>query len=261
MRCQPPPGSQFPIGTTTVVCTAEDKSGNKTSCHFTVTVLGAKAAIQRVGQEVELLKKLTTYSKDEQRLSRAAADLDDALAPSLWLDETHLQRKKGHSAFDELQKAAKDLDELTGDRRSQVSSAAVEILMERMAQVARLLAVVALEEDAAADPKKLSHDSRELDRGDDEAARAEYDKAIEHYGKAWQHAAHRVKMKARASGGHLRVEFPADPGETYAIEASTDLIHWVTLGIRTAGPDGTVPEEDPASTKHKSRFYRARWVP
>src|SRR5262249_41077562 len=35
--CAPPSGSAFPIGATTVTCTATDTSGNSTSCIFTVT--------------------------------------------------------------------------------------------------------------------------------------------------------------------------------------------------------------------------------
>ena len=36
--CNPPAGSCFPIGTTTVTCTATDSSGNTSTCSFTVTV-------------------------------------------------------------------------------------------------------------------------------------------------------------------------------------------------------------------------------
>ncbi len=36
--CDPPSGSFFPIGTTTVTCTATDASGNGNSCAFEVTV-------------------------------------------------------------------------------------------------------------------------------------------------------------------------------------------------------------------------------
>ena len=36
--CVPPSGSSFPIGTTTVLCTATDTSGNRSNCSFTVTV-------------------------------------------------------------------------------------------------------------------------------------------------------------------------------------------------------------------------------
>jgi hypothetical protein len=38
--CDPPSGSLFPLGTTTVTCTATDRCGNTASCSFTVTVLG-----------------------------------------------------------------------------------------------------------------------------------------------------------------------------------------------------------------------------
>jgi hypothetical protein len=36
--CNPPSGSIFPVGTTTVTCTATDTSGNTAACSFTVTV-------------------------------------------------------------------------------------------------------------------------------------------------------------------------------------------------------------------------------
>src|SRR5207253_4453639 len=36
--CVPPSGSSFPKGTTNVVCTATDASGNSSNCSFTVTV-------------------------------------------------------------------------------------------------------------------------------------------------------------------------------------------------------------------------------
>lgn len=38
VSCTPPSGSTFPLGTTTVTCTATDASGNSASCSFTVTV-------------------------------------------------------------------------------------------------------------------------------------------------------------------------------------------------------------------------------
>jgi hypothetical protein len=37
--CNPPPGSTFPKGVTTVTCTATDASGNSATCTFTVTVV------------------------------------------------------------------------------------------------------------------------------------------------------------------------------------------------------------------------------
>ncbi len=38
VECTPPPGAAFPIGTTTVSCTATDPAGRQAGCSFTVTV-------------------------------------------------------------------------------------------------------------------------------------------------------------------------------------------------------------------------------
>ena len=42
LTCEPPPGSVFPVGTTTVTCTATNSAGSAT-CTFTVTVLDEEA--------------------------------------------------------------------------------------------------------------------------------------------------------------------------------------------------------------------------
>lgn len=43
--CLPASGSSFPLGVTTVTCTATDAAGNKSSCSFTVSVGGAVAKV------------------------------------------------------------------------------------------------------------------------------------------------------------------------------------------------------------------------
>jgi hypothetical protein len=40
--CNPPSGSCFPVGVTTVTCTATDASGNTATCSFTVSVFNAR---------------------------------------------------------------------------------------------------------------------------------------------------------------------------------------------------------------------------
>jgi hypothetical protein len=45
ITCIPPSGSTFPIGTTTVLCTASDPAGNSTSGSFQVTVLNRTAPV------------------------------------------------------------------------------------------------------------------------------------------------------------------------------------------------------------------------
>ena len=43
VSCDPPSGSTFPAGTTTVTCTAVDADGNASTCGFTVTVESPEA--------------------------------------------------------------------------------------------------------------------------------------------------------------------------------------------------------------------------
>ena len=45
ISCSPPSGSAFPLGTTTVTCTATDASGNAGSCSFSVTVEDTQAPV------------------------------------------------------------------------------------------------------------------------------------------------------------------------------------------------------------------------
>lgn len=264
VQCLPRSGSQCPIGTTPVICTATDASGNFTSCSFAVTVLGAQGTVYRLIELLETLNDTTTTPQDAERLSQAIEHLIEALAPPNWVDETHVKTKDGHAVFDGLKQAVGTLALLTRDKRSQLPGAGLRLLMERMAQVAGLLAVIELQEASAigSDPKQLAQDWEEVDRGDAEAARGTYDEAIKRYRNAWQHSAHLgAKLTVRVTAGSLRLELLAFPGETCAIEASTNLVDWVTIGIRTAGPEGIVLLEDIFAGQFKSRFYRAKSVP
>src|SRR5262249_34867342 len=50
VSCAPASGSNFPVGTTTVVCSARDRAGNTASASFTVTVtLGRKLTVTTSG--------------------------------------------------------------------------------------------------------------------------------------------------------------------------------------------------------------------
>jgi DNA-binding beta-propeller fold protein YncE len=60
--------------------------------------------------------------------------------------------------------------------------------------------------------------------------------------------------------GSLRIFFQCDPGFTYAIEASTDLVEWATLAT-AFNADGAVEYFDTDAASISPRFYRARWLP
>jgi HYR domain len=54
VTCEPPSGSTFPIGTTTVTCTATDAAGNSASASFDVQVLGASEQLDDLLDAVTL---------------------------------------------------------------------------------------------------------------------------------------------------------------------------------------------------------------
>jgi hypothetical protein len=59
VACSPAPGSCFPIGTTTVTCTATDASGNSTSCSFVVTTFDVCLQDDSAPSKVVLVNTLT----------------------------------------------------------------------------------------------------------------------------------------------------------------------------------------------------------
>lgn len=82
VTCDPPSASTFPIGTTTVSCTATDSSGNSASATFSVHVKGAPeqlaellTAVAGVGPGTSLASKVT-----QTQAYLAENDLQDACA-------------------------------------------------------------------------------------------------------------------------------------------------------------------------------------
>jgi hypothetical protein len=55
VNCNPPSGSTFPIGTTTVTCQATDACGNDSRCTFTVTVVRPPITIQVSGNQLQVI--------------------------------------------------------------------------------------------------------------------------------------------------------------------------------------------------------------
>ena len=70
--CNRPSGSTFPIGTTTVTCTATDASGNQATASFTVRVKGAQEQLQDLRHLVES-EKLGAGTSLRDKLVRALA--------------------------------------------------------------------------------------------------------------------------------------------------------------------------------------------
>jgi hypothetical protein len=181
-----------------------------------------------------------------------------SLDPELWLDQTHVQRKRGDKAFDEEKKAVHELEELKKDRNSSIPDAVAQGFIDRIVKSDRLLAEIAIDEAEVAglSPKKIEEDRKELAKGDEDATAGKYDEAIGHYRNAWKHAAHiKIKLPHLTTAG-MRLEFLAIEGETYVIQASSNLVDWITLGTATADAEGVIVFDDPAASRLSSRYYR-----
>ncbi len=57
--------------------------------------------------------------------------------------------------------------------------------------------------------------------------------------------------------GNRNVQFMGIPGLTYSVQASTDMVSWVTIGTRMAGPNGSYAFEDVDTVSYPTRFYRS----
>jgi hypothetical protein len=59
-----------------------------------------------------------------------------------------------------------------------------------------------------------------------------------------------------AVGGKVQLRFLGTAGQSYVIQASTNLLDWVTLTTCTADGLGNVTATDPDAHKYPARFYR-----
>jgi hypothetical protein len=188
VACVPPSGWTFPIGTTSLICAAADAAANRSSCTFTVTVLGARGVKQNVLAELGALRKTVTRIEDAGKLDLALKHLGESLKPELWLDQTHLAPKHGDKAFTQEKQAVRKLSELCKDKKRTVPADLLVDWINRITAADRLLAVVALQDATVAGVarKKLEPAVRELARGDADVASPKCGDGIENYRNAWK---------------------------------------------------------------------------
>lgn len=191
----PASGSMLPIGTTNVIVTATDAAGNKATCAFPVTVLGPRGIKQNVLTEMTAQRAIVTDKQDGEKLDHAIKNLTESLDPSLWIDQSHLDPKRGEKVFQEEKDAVNNLRVLFENKKSTFPKAVLQGWINRIVNADRILAVVAINNAIAAqgDPKKIAEASDELARGDRDAAAAKFESAIEHYRNAWKHAQEALK--------------------------------------------------------------------
>jgi hypothetical protein len=69
-----------------------------------------------------------------------------------------------------------------------------------------------------------------------------------------------VHMALSPQPGGMRVTLQGEPGRTYCIEVSTDLVHW-SPWTNQVNTNGTMTITDADAANYPARFYRARPVP
>jgi hypothetical protein len=55
----------------------------------------------------------------------------------------------------------------------------------------------------------------------------------------------------------MEIKSSGVPGQTYFLQASSDLQAWAPIGTNDADANGTVTFQDSNATNYVSRFYRA----
>ena len=63
------------------------------------------------------------------------------------------------------------------------------------------------------------------------------------------------------SPGQFRLQLSGQPGRTYYIEVTLDLIHWLRIVTNVAGPNGTFDVTDLTAESLPQRFYRGVAAP
>jgi hypothetical protein len=66
----------------------------------------------------------------------------------------------------------------------------------------------------------------------------------------------RFTSMARHSNGRVQMQFQAERGPDYVLEASTNLTDWEKIGMAVDHGDGTFSFEDPTAARLPNRFYR-----
>jgi photosystem II stability/assembly factor-like uncharacterized protein len=292
VTCVPPSGRLFPIGANDVSCTAPDGAGGTLRCGFRVLVLGARVLKTNVLQELVALRATTTNERDLERLDEAITKLQRSLSPSLFIDQDHLDPKRGEKVFHFEKEAVKELLELIEDddddsrgegglveRRggdegdgdghgddddnvvvpSTIDVAVVQGFIDRIVRADRLLAALAINEAQmrGAAPEIIAAAERELAKGDRKLKKGDFEEAIEEYGEAWEDAmATGIVGTACLREGVWRMDCMGQSGTLCAIQCSSDLVNWTTLALRNIGVDGRLAFEDPSAGSVGMRFYR-----
>ena len=194
-KCSPSSGSTFPIGMTTVTCSATDAHGNTGSAAFTITVVHTALTLKEAALAGANALLAGAGRTDSDELRDVVRKLRHATDPSNWVDGNHLVVKRGESVFDDEKDAVETLDELIDNKRSKIGDSALQSLIDRLVQADALLASTAIDDAVAAggNAKKVARARAEFAEGAAALAKGRPGQAIDRYEHAWEQAVDALK--------------------------------------------------------------------
>ncbi len=173
----------------------------------------------------DIINQLGMYAHESKRIRKAIREIEKSLEDKLWTDNFHLKSKGGKKVLDHECHAARELVHLLkgipddGDldklppksgkkgKKHQISDeaqVAVEIAIEQLVTVDRLLAEIQLNDALQLTPvddharkdkfeREIAKAEKELAKGDEDRDDYKLGRAIQHYKKVWEHATHAIK--------------------------------------------------------------------
>jgi hypothetical protein len=201
VTCDPSSGSMFSVGTTVVVCTAVDDSGNTDQCSFSVSVLGLYST------KTNVLAEMRAASPDGiPLLDQAMKKLAKSLTAEWWTGELRLTPKFGRKVFTAESETVRLLQALERKPNTRIPAAQVRAWIDRLAKVDRLLAEVQIEDagNGSASNHQLADAMESLSKGDRLLGKNRNGTGILYYGQAWARAG-RVSSKQGQALGVLKM--------------------------------------------------------
>ena len=122
----------------------------------------------------------------------ASRKLTDALDPSLWVDDNHLQPQHGILVFMDVSYAVQKLTDLLQDPATTIPAATLHSWIDALVGVCRSLAETAIQAAPPGDPK-IAAAQQEMTYAAQDLANGLYADAIVHYKNAWEKAQQAVR--------------------------------------------------------------------
>ena len=148
----------------------------------------ARAPKENVLAELIALRATVTERNDRRRLDEAMRHLTNSLAAKFWVDETHLERRRGALVFHEDRLTVWNLCRLIKSRTSQIPDAIPQGFIDRIFQADRLLADDAIGDaiTAGVSSSRIKQAQKFLSRGDAAARDGNCFNGMAAYSNAWK---------------------------------------------------------------------------